>query len=123
MNSSYLLRFGIFCSLLFVLVKANGFQKSSHPELPNFDQRKPQAQESLRKKNAAAEIQLQKSLPKAQVSYDEIAGSPKWISSPDGFLTGKNAAGRGISPKSAAAFPASEPHRATKAFLKEHSAL
>ncbi|MEO6183672.1 MAG: M36 family metallopeptidase, partial [Verrucomicrobiota bacterium] len=123
MTSSPLVLVGIVCSLLFVLGDANGFQKPAQHELPNSDQRKPQAQTALHRKNAEAKNHLRKGLPKAQVEFDEIVGSPKLISSPDGFLSGKKANGRGISAKTSADYPANEPHRATKAFLKEHHAL
>jgi hypothetical protein len=41
----------------------------------------------------------------------------------DGFLSGKNASGRGISAKTSASLLPNEPHRAAKAFLKEHANL
>lgn len=91
--------------------------------MPNFDERQAQPQSTLHKKNSEAEIDLHKNLSKAQVEFDDIIGSPKLISSPDGFLSGKKGIGRGISAKTAAEFPANEPHRATKAFLKEQRAL
>ncbi len=113
----------MFCPLLFIFAEANAFQKPARQELPNFDRREPQAQSALHRKNAQAETRLRQTLPKAQVEFDEIVGSPKLVSSPDGFLSGKKASGRGISAKTAADFPANEPHRATKAFLQEHRAL
>src|SRR5262249_41002515 len=40
-----------------------------------------------------------------------------------GFLSGPDGKGRGIAQETANSFPATDPHRATKAFLSEHRAL
>ncbi|MEO5802954.1 MAG: M36 family metallopeptidase, partial [Verrucomicrobiota bacterium] len=123
MTSSPLFRLATLCTVLFLAHQANGFQKPAQHELPNFDQRKSQPAATLHRKNAEAENRLRKNLPKVQVAFDEVVGSPKLISSPDGFLSGKKGSGRGISANTAANFPGNDPHRATKGFLKEHSAL
>ncbi len=123
MNSSRLRCLGIFSLSLLVLAQANGFQKPAREELPNFDKRARQAEEALHQHHADAEKKLREKLPKAQLNFDEITGSPKLVSAQDGFLSGKNASGRGISANVSADFPANEPHRATKAFLKEHRGL
>ncbi len=62
-------------------------------------------------------------LPGARVDFDEAIGSPKWISSTHGFLTGANGSNGGISAGTLAQFSTNDPYRITKAFLSEHSAL
>lgn len=71
----------------------------------------------------AALAHLKSLLPDAEVDFDELVGSPKWISSRRGFLTGTNGAGGGISAGALAKFGTNDPYRVTKAFLSEHSAL
>lgn len=94
-------------------------------ELPNFDQRTDinaqPAAPSLDHRAALANLKTR--LPDAQVDFDELLGSPKWISSPHGFLTGPNGSGGGISTKALSEFSSTDSNRVTKAFLREHSAL
>src|SRR5262249_31893733 len=47
----------------------------------------------------------------------------KLITSAEGFLTGPNGEGNAVTPTTARAFPATDPHRAIKAFLREHAGL
>ncbi len=110
---------------LAVVTSAKAQSLPGTPHLPNFDKRKDRAisapgQPDAKTAGAAA---LQVRIPTARVAFDEIVGSPKLIDATDGFLSGPDGQGRGISSASAAAFPANDPHRATKAFLKEHRAL
>ena len=89
--------------------------------LANFDKRTAAAAPAAGP--AAAVAALQARLPKARVDFEIITGSPKMVSGTDGFLTGPDGHGGGVSAATAAQFAADDPHRATKAFLQEHRAL
>ncbi|MCX8107957.1 MAG: hypothetical protein N3G20_04055, partial [Verrucomicrobiae bacterium] len=68
--------------------------------------------------------QLRQRLPNVKVSLDRITGSPRLISAgPGACLTGPNGSGSAISRVNLDLFPADDPHRVVKAFIKEHSDL
>lgn len=71
----------------------------------------------------AAEIKLKARLPHARVDFDELTGTPKSISSKEGFLTGPAGQGKGVLATTAAKFDAKDTHRATRAFLEEYRNL
>ena len=60
--------------------------------------------------------------PARQVDFDPLIGSPQWIATPNGFLTGTNGTG-GIAAETLAEFPADDPYRVVRAFLKQNQAL
>ena len=107
------------------LTGARAFASQTQAELPNFDKRQEiislSAAPALDHRAALANLKAR--LPDARVDFDELLGSPKWITSVHGFLTGPEGRGGGISPKTLAEFSADDPYHVTKAFLREHSAL
>jgi len=109
--------------LLLLVPEIFGQVKPARPDLPNLDKRKAQANTALSKEKTAAAASLRTLIPSAKVDFDEIIGSPKMVSVPGGFLSEPNGKGKAISPDTAAVFPADDPYRVTKAFLKAHSAL
>lgn len=104
-----------------------GVEKPAHEQLPNFDKRVPQARDGkpheLAPERGRAADKLRGRVPNVRVELDEVTGSPRFIASPGGFLSGPRGQGRGISREQAQRIPAGDPHRAIKAFLNEHSAL
>lgn len=66
---------------------------------------------------------LQSAMPECRVDFDPLLGSPKYVRTLDGFLSGPDAQGRGISAAAALAVPGTDPYRAIKAFLNDHAAL
>ena len=68
---------------------------------------------------------LRNRLPAVQVDRHRIHGSPKWIASRQGFLTGPSGQGRAmagaVAPKRA--LTPDDPHRVVKAFVDEHAGL
>jgi hypothetical protein len=111
--------------LLLALTEASGVVPPAEGDLPNFDRRprdgavRAQAQAAHRD----AVIHLQTQVADAQVEFDEILGTPKWVRSERGVLSGPNGRGRGVPTRAAAPFLASDPYRAAKGFLREHRAL
>jgi len=103
---------------------ATAFQKPDNPGLPNFDQRSRTgaAAKAADARHQAAVAQLKAQVREVTIELHPVLGTPKWVAGPNGFLSGRNGVGRGISPVSAAGF-AGDPHRITKAFLKEHKDL
>src|SRR6266513_3636171 len=97
-----------------------------HPAgLPNFDKR-PRANNIVapavgdQRKGLAHLVELAR---EAVVSFDAIAGSPRWISASDSFLSGPNGVGKGISPNAHRGIDAADIHKPIKAFLNEHALL
>jgi hypothetical protein len=93
--------------------------------LENFDKRAVQRRNPLEAANeqGAALAQLQAQPGEIKVEFDEIIGSPRlislgsWLSHRTGRETGA------IAPAALQAFPANDPHRPIKAFLRQHSRL
>ncbi len=92
-----------------------------HAELPDIDRRETVASPLTATQKSAVSILRKKSLD-AKVDFDPVRGV-QWITDKRGFLTGPNGEGRSVSVETAQALPANDPHRATKAFLNEHSGL
>ncbi len=90
-------------------------------ELPDFDARTPRW--SIAANQFTAITQLTSRVPDARVDFDELLGTPQWIVSTHGFLTGAGGQGRGVSPQTLASLPTNDPDRVTKAFLAEHREL
>ena len=62
-------------------------------------------------------------VPGATVELDEVTGSPKFIRSSAGYLSGPNGQGVAISAGAAKLVAANDPDRAVKAFLNEYSGV
>ena len=115
---------GVLCSLLFLQsLMDTRAAVSERAVLPNFDKRQTARVSTVSPNVTSAEVRLHSLIPDARIQRDELLGSPAWITSVRGFLTGTNGAGRGTSAAAATQFSANDPHRATKAFLQEHRAL
>src|SRR5262245_35022955 len=116
-------RFVVLC--LTGLPTALAVMPSHRSELPDFDRRPSGAAPAVAAGPAhrAAVAKLKANVPDARVELDDIVGSPRWVTAPHGFLTGRDGAGLGVSAAVARAVPAGDRHRAVKAFLNEHSAL
>src|SRR5580700_6970617 len=89
---------------------------SSLPALTNFDVRL-----ALSNTNAPAVTRLKSTVPNARVRFDGITGSPAWITSPTGFLTGPQDAG--ISTAALSRSSAAGSNFVVRAFLEDHSDL
>ncbi|MFM2082107.1 MAG: hypothetical protein RL380_798 [Verrucomicrobiota bacterium] len=76
--------------------------------LPNFDVR------------PASQPAITTSPGDFTVHRDPVTGAARFVSARSGFLTGPGGGGKNISPAALAAIPATDPHRALKAFLNEH---
>src|ERR1043166_3658096 len=90
-------------------------------DIPNFDKRvraEPNAAELAQREQGKVHLHAQ--LPSAEVSFDALLDSPKFIRARAGFLTGPN--GQGLS-VSARAISSNDPYGPVKSFLNEHSAL
>lgn len=92
-----------------------------HPRLPNLDARIAAKPVTVGQSNAV--VNLRARLPQAAVQFDLLTGSPKLILARDGFLSGKNGLGRGVSAAAVRAFAPGDPLLPTKAFLQEHRGL
>ena len=103
------------------LLSASAAPPSGRPELPNFDKRERQDSRVINDQPAVAELKAQ--IPDAEVTFDETLGTPAWVYSKHGFLSGLAGMGRGVTPSTLARFSNGDPYRLPKAFLKEHRAL
>ena len=103
--------------------EAPAFQSPAYALLADFDRRQEKAAPAAMADKFAKAAELRNRVPGLKVDFDPVRGSPKYIASTTGFLSGPAAQGRGISPLSLRALPANDPHRAIKAFLNEHSGL
>jgi uncharacterized repeat protein (TIGR01451 family) len=97
------------------------FRPTSHAPKPDYDKRASVQQTDPAAEQALAHLKSQ--LSSAAVDFDELLGTPKFARSQDGFLTGPNGEGRAVSAKSLQAISTSDPDRAVKAFLNQHSSL
>ena len=66
---------------------------------------------------------LRARLPHAAVDWAPVVGSPRWIASRHGFLTGPDGEGGAVTRAFRAKHRDDDPHRAVKAFLDEHPVL
>jgi uncharacterized repeat protein (TIGR01451 family) len=104
------------------LPNAHAFRQPTIPELPNFDRRATSSAAPGAEAKTAA-TGLTSRVAGLKVDFDEHIGTPKWIWSAEGFLSGPSGIGKGISAQTAASFPANDIDRATKAFLQDNQAL
>src|SRR5688572_857949 len=73
-------------------------EKPAHGELPNFDKRgKAGKPHELSPERGRAADKLRARVPNVRVELDEVTGSPRFVASPHGFLSGPRGQGRGIS--------------------------
>jgi hypothetical protein len=94
-------------------------------ELPNFDARAAGQPSAISPAQAADLARLRASVPGVKVDFDGVVGSPNWIASTRGFLTGPGGEGLAVSaspPMGAQSF-SDDPDRPTKAFLAAHRDL
>jgi hypothetical protein len=124
MTSHRIHAFLLFIPFFLLAASSPAFQPPARPPLPDFDLRgqEPSATQEVSVSQKAAVTQLRGLAPQARVEFEPVTGAPKFISAPGTFLSGANGEGRAISRNAAAAF-ATDPHRAVKAFVKEHRAL
>ena len=104
-------------------ITGRAFQPSAHGHLENFDRRSAAAHRHAEPEHRVAVEQLRKLTPDALVSLDASPGSPLWVRSGRGFLTGRDGEGRAVPPAAARRHGANDPARGVKAFLDEHRAL
>ncbi len=107
--------------LAFYGASALGTQSSSVAELPNFDQRLTAPVPPTGSNTAVARLRTE--IPDAQVHFDAIVGSPRWVTSPSGFLTGPGGTGAAISPATLSQFATGDSNRIVRAFLQQHREL
>src|SRR5262245_2392012 len=113
-------------SAIFLLAPAAlAFRKPARARLPDFNKFHEQAVARVNAppRDEVAIARLKTRLPAAEIRLDAVTGSPRWVRASDGFLTGREGKGRGVSDATAGAFAADDPYRATKAFLHEHRGL
>jgi uncharacterized repeat protein (TIGR01451 family) len=112
------------CAVL-TAVSLLAFHPPEREPLPNFDQRlnDPAAAARLTAAEDKAITSLHERVPQLQVSRSTVLGRPSFFSSRASFLTGPAASGLAVSEKSASSIPASDRHRAVKAFINEHASL
>ncbi len=93
--------------------------------LSNFDRRSNLPSQALGETPAqrSAVNLLQERISNIQVDFDEFLGTPRFVRSPDGFLTGPGGTGRAVRAETARRVPVSDPHRPVKNFLNEYAAL
>jgi len=99
------------------------FQPPVRTPLPNLDVRQDQNQfcVPVPAAKAAAAARLRQAVGGARIDFDKISCGPKWVASPDRFLSGPD--GKGIAPGSLAAVGFQDPHYLTKAFIHENKEL
>jgi uncharacterized repeat protein (TIGR01451 family) len=113
------------CFWVGVALWAPAFQRPSHQRLPNYDKRVLTAPQKPvpAATHALAVARLHSRLPGAVVETDPILGWPCFVKAQHEFLTGPNGEGKAVSAETARAFAMSDPHRVTKAFLRDHPNL
>ncbi len=109
---------------VFVPVARAQLRPTHREDIPNFDRRataQAAGAEITQRDQAAARLRAQ--LTGADINFDPLLGSPKFIHVRGGFLTGPNGQGRAVSGPGLATVSADDPYRAVKGFLNEQSAL
>ncbi len=97
---------------------------SEQDALPNFDKRlEARAAKTMLTADPKAVARMRAQVPDVQCDVDAITGSPALITARRGFLSGADGKGRSIPAAALAKVPASDRHRAVKAFITEHNAL
>jgi uncharacterized repeat protein (TIGR01451 family) len=94
------------------------------PDVPALDSRSPVSPKPERTaERERGKSHLAAQLPAAVVDFDPLLDAPKFIRTGQGFLTGPNGQGRGVSALTAQNLPANDPVLPIKAFLNEHHDL
>lgn len=122
------IRFGIASAVCFGLMAgtvsaASALRAPLQAELPNYDIRAAAPAAVPAATEVQAEANLKERIPGARIERDKVLGAPRLISVPRGNLTGSKGKGKTASPVQVGALPATDPHRAVKDFVNEHSAL
>ena len=109
----------------FLIAPARAQVRPTHrPDMPAFDSRAPAAAKSERTaERKRGQSHLTAQLPSAVVDFDPLLDAPIFVRASDGFLTGPNGQGRGVSALTAQALSAADPLLPIKAFLNEHREL
>ena len=105
---------------------AFAFQEPARARLENFDRRangNALARRAADPNRGAGILRLRRLLPDARVEMDDTLGTPAWVRSQGGFLSGPKGEGRGIPAAALGRHAARDPARAAKAFLDEHRAV
>src|ERR1051325_9696108 len=111
------------CLLLSGGATVFAFRAPANRSISHYDKRwadHPKAPELSPDKQAGAD-HLHQLVPGASPQLDRIRHAPNFVADPNGFLTGPNGQGKGVSPRMAAAIPTGDKHYAIKGFLKEHA--
>jgi hypothetical protein len=97
---------------------------SPPPELADFDLRTPNPRSSQASAldHSAPLAKLKALVPDCKVDFDDLTGSPAWIRSARGFLSGTNGGGA-IPAQTLGRYSSVDPYRVTRAFLDEHRDL
>src|SRR5260221_1917657 len=91
-----------------------------HKSLPNLDKRVRLEPEPSRVNDRQRGLaHLQELDPDVRVDFEPLLGTPKWIGSPQSFLSGPNGLGLTIPPESHRGLVPADEHPAIKAFLNE----
>jgi hypothetical protein len=106
--------------LFAVALSAVAFRPPPASPFPDFDWRSPVALAEARQPAANA---LRALVPDATMEFDPITHSAAHIAARRGFLSGADGKGRGIGDAALNAIQKNDPHRATKAFLRQHRDL
>jgi hypothetical protein len=113
------------CALFLLNPTASpAFLAPERSPLPNLDKRAgaiPLAENVQAEQRRAAE-RLQGQIPKVQVQFDPITGSPSLVSAREEFLSGPNGGGKAVLSSTASNF-AGDPYGPAKAFLSDHAPL
>src|SRR6266498_2717055 len=107
------------CILGFSLIQSIGeYSNGNQKALPNFDKRprQPHPAAEAAGEQRLALTRLQERAPGTKVEFDNVLGTPRLITSVNGFLTGPEGKGGTIGAATLEAFPANEPHRVIKSF-------
>ncbi|HVR35527.1 MAG TPA: extracellular metalloproteinase, partial [Methylomirabilota bacterium] len=93
-----------------------------HPALANLDGRQAAVNPARPSPDQAlAHARLRTRLPQVRIAWETVTGSPRFIHSRDGFLTGLDGQGRAVG--LAQAFDGDANHAPIKAFIGEHPDL
>lgn len=96
---------------------------AASPAAPSVAAASPAATPPAGATRAEAENRLRARVPGVDIAFDERTGSPAFISSTSGFLTGTDGEGRAVPAAVAQTIPVGDPNRAIKAFLQEYRGL
>ncbi len=106
-------------ALLAIVLSAVAFRPPPATPFPDFDKRSP-APADARQPAANA---LRALVPDATIEFDAVTLSAAHVTAKRGFLSGPDGKGRGIGDAALNSIQKNDPHRATKAFLRQHRDL